>query len=363
MPRSKLNCLTIASFVVAGAVLSSGGVAYAAAAKPMPEFEVDAAWPHMPANMRFGDVSSISIDAEDNAFVLTRPRTLSDEDYPMRAPPVTVFDSDGNYLRGWGGDGAGYEWPQREHGIMIDSKGFVWLGGNACPEMGLPRLEPVADDMLLKFTRAGEFVMQIGHSNMSRGNADTMNVHRAADTQYVEATNELFVADGYGNHRVIVFDADTGAFKRMWGAYGRPPEDDDHCEIVRYQEFSEPGRPQFSIVHSIRVRNDGMVFVGDRENRRIQKFDSEGNYISQLTMGDAAFAGDMAFSPDQSLLYSGHGGGIAVVDPDTMEFIGQIEPEGIVGGGHHLQTDSHGNIYIAATGDGMQRLLFKGHAD
>lgn len=360
MLRTNLVHTLCVSFVIAGGAAFSVAEAQAASDKPMPIFEVDAAWPHKPQDIRFGDVSSISIDAEDNAFVLTRPRTLNDEDYPMRAPPVTVFDPDGNYLRGWGGEGDGYEWPQREHGIMIDSKGFVWLGGNACPTMGYRRLLPVADDQLLKFTRDGTFVMQIGHSNRSGGNADTANLHRPADSQYVEASNELFVADGYGNHRVIVFDADTGAFKRMWGAFGREPVDDDHCDIIRYNEFSEPGRPQFSIVHSLRVGNDGMVYVGDRENRRIQKFDSEGHFITQLTMGDVTFAGDMAFSPDQDLLYVGYGNAIAVIDPETLSYIGKIDPPGIIGGGHHLQTDSRGNIYIAATTSGMQRLLFKG---
>ncbi len=204
------------------------------------------------------------------------------------------------------------------------------------------------------------FVMQIGNSDRSGGNADTDNLHRPADAQYVEATNELFVADGYGNHRVIVFDADTGAYKRMWGAFGNAPEDEDSCAVIRYDDFSEPGRPQFSIVHSIRVGSDGMVYVGDRENRRIQKFDSEGNYITQLTMGAASFAGGMAFSPDQSLLYASFGEEIAVVDPQAMEFLGTIAPQGLSNGGHHLQTDSQGNLYVAQTGAGMQRLLFKG---
>ena len=138
----------------------------------------------------------------------------------------------GNYIKAWGGDGNGYEWPEREHGIYIDYKGFVWLGGNTCPTNGLPGLKPVADDQLLKFTQDGKFVMQIGRSNQSKGNADTQNLHRPADEWVYPPTNELFVADGYGNHRVAVFDADTGAFKRMWGAFGNKPMDDDHCEIV-----------------------------------------------------------------------------------------------------------------------------------
>ena len=363
MSRSAFVESLVVSLVAAAAPALWAIDAQAADAKSMPIFEVDEAWPHMPANMKFGDVSSIALDDMDNAFVLTRPRTLSPEDAGQAAPPVTIFDAEGNYLSGWGGDAPGYEWPQREHGILVDAKGFVWLGGNSCPTNGFPGLLPVADDQLLKFDRDGHFVLQIGHSNQSGGNSDTDNLHRPADAQYVEATNELIVADGYGNHRVAVFDADSGAFKRMWGAFGSEPVDEDSCAVIRYEEFSDPGRQQFSIVHAIRVADDGMVYVADRENRRVQKFTSDGTFIKQLTMGDGAFARNLAFSPDQQLLYVGADTGIAVIDPETLEYIGIIQPEGIVSSGHHIQTDSEGNLYIAATPLGMQRLTFMGMAD
>jgi DNA-binding beta-propeller fold protein YncE len=363
MSRNVFVGTLAASLMLAGAAVLAADDAQAAAPKSMPIFEVDTAWPQMPANMKFGDVSSIAIDDADKAFVLTRPRTLSDEDFAMAAPPVTIFDASGNYLGGWGGDAPSYEWPQREHGILVDSKGFVWLGGNSCPTNGFARLLPVADDQLLKFDREGNFVLQIGYSNQSGGNADTENLHRPADAQYVEATNELFVADGYGNHRIAVFDADSGAFKRMWGAYGNQPIDDDSCDVIRYQEFSDPGRPQFSIAHSIRVSDAGMVYLADRENRRVQMFDTEGDFISQVMRTDANFARNLAFSPDQQLLYVGYGDGIAVVDAESMEYMGIIEPDGIVSSGHHIETDSKGNLYIAATPLGMQRLTFKGMAD
>jgi len=359
MTRSNLaRTVLLASFVFASAQ-SALSVAPAAAA-PMPIFEVDKAWPAKPAGMKFGDVSSIALDAKDNAWVLTRPRTLKPEEKGSAAPPVTIFDASGKYVRGWGGDGAGYEWPEREHGILVDSKGFIWLGGNSCPENGLPGLRPVTDDQLLKFTPEGKFVLQIGKSSASKGNADTNNLHRPADAQYVQASNELFVADGYGNHRVAVFDADSGKFKRMWGAFGNKPVDAYSCEVVSYKEFKEPGPQQFSIVHAIRVAKDGMVYVADRENRRVQMFDSNGKFIKQLMKGDAIFARDLAFSPDQKFLYVGYNKGIAVVDAKTLDYVGTIQPPGILGAGHHIQTDSKGNIYIAQTSAGMQRLLYKG---
>src|SRR6266849_10640244 len=139
-------------------------------ARSLPTFEVDSAWPKVPAKWKLGDASSMAIDAQDNVWVLHRPRTLKPEQAAMAAPPVIVFDGAGNYIKAWGGDGHCYEWPQREHGIHIDAKGFVWIGGNNCPTNGLRGLKPVADDQLLKFTQDGKFVMQIGHSNQSKGN-------------------------------------------------------------------------------------------------------------------------------------------------------------------------------------------------
>ena len=308
-----------------------------------------------PAKWKLGDASSIAIDAQGKVWVLHRPRTL---------PPIRRWPR----RRSWcsmrrhhpGGDGNGYQWPEREHGILIDSKGFVWLGGNSCPENGLPGLRPVTDDQLLKFTQDGKFVMQIGKSSASKGNADTANFHRPADAQYFPATNELFVADGYGNHRVIVVDADTGRFKRMWGAFGNKPVDDYSCAVVSYKEFKEPGPQNFSIVHAIRISKDGTVYVADRENRRVQMFDKDGKFIKQLMKGDAIFARDLAFSPDEQFLYVGYNKGIAVVDRKTLDYLGTIQPPGTLGAGHHIQTDSKGNIYIAQTSSGMQRLTYKG---
>ena len=330
----------------------------------LPIFEVDRAWPKVPAKWRLGDASSIAIDAQDHVWVLHRPRTLKPEESANAAPPVIVFDTAGNYIKAWGGAGNGYEWPEREHGIHIDYKGFVWIGGNNCPTNGLPGLKPVADDQLLKFTQDGKFVMQIGHSNQSKGNADTRNLHRPADVSVYPQTNELFVADGYGNHRIAVFDADTGAFKRMWGAFGESPRDDDHCQIVAQSSFSDPGPNQFSIVHAIRVAKDGTVYVADREYRRVQMFTRDGKFQKQLVRTDVPFARDLALSPDagQQFLYVGGGKGIVILDRKTLAIVGSIEPPDIIGPGHHIAVDSKGNLYIAQTTAGLQKLAFKGMA-
>src|ERR1019366_1265955 len=172
---------TYISWAVLISLAGMAGEAAGPANRSLPVFEVDRTWPKVPAQWKLGDASSIAIDAQDNVWVLHRARTLKPEQAAMAAPPVIVFDTAGNYIKAWGGAGKGYEWPEREHGIHIDYKGFVWLGGNPCPTNGLPGLKPVADDQLLKFTQDGRFVMQIGHSNQSKGNADTANLHRPAD--------------------------------------------------------------------------------------------------------------------------------------------------------------------------------------
>src|SRR5215831_12863201 len=361
MKRKFMNGIVLGALVAAlsGWMLAP---APAQAQRSLPTFEVDKGWPKVPANMKIGDVSSIAVDAQDNIWTLNRPRTLKDADKAMAAKPIVIFKSTGEFVRQWGGDGQGYQWPEREHGILIDSKGFVWLGGNSCPENGLPGLRPVTDDQLLKFTQDGKFVMQIGKSSSSKGNADTENLHRPADAQYYAPANELFVADGYGNHRVIVFDADTGKFKRMWGAFGNKPVDDDHCQIVTQSSFSDPGPPQLSIVHAIRVANDGTVYIADREYRRVQMFTKEGKFVKQLARTDIPFARDLALSPDaaEQFLYVGGGNGIFILDRKTLQIVGNIQPPGIIGAGHQIAVDSKGNIYIAQTTAGLQKLTFKG---
>lgn len=155
---------------------------------------MDPAWPKIPNNWQFGQVSSVSIDAQDNVWILQRPDTLQADEKPRAAPPLVEFDSKGNFIQGWGGPGPGYEWPSSEHGVYVDPKGYVWIGGNGAK-----------DNQILKFTKAGKFILQIGRAGQSKGNADTQNLNRPADTFLYAKTNELFVADGYGNRRVIVF--------------------------------------------------------------------------------------------------------------------------------------------------------------
>ena len=173
----------------------------------------------------------------------------------------------------------------------------------------------------------------------------------------------MFVADGYGNHRIAVFDADTGSFKRMWGAFGNVPVDLDQCPNVTLDSVPDgPGPGQFSIVHAIRVSSDGMVYVADRENRRVQVFTLEGEYVDQIVSGSSSFARNLALShdPEQRFLYVGGGSGIMVLDRRALDIVTTIEGDDMLGTGHHIETDSQGNLYIAATGNGYQKLVFTG---
>jgi hypothetical protein len=189
---------------------------------------------------------------------------------------------------------------------------------------------------------------------------------RVAKISFDYKANEAFLADGYGNHRVAVFDAETGQFKRMWGAFAAKPLDNDECPPPSLKSVPEGRGPdQFSIVHAIRVANDGTVYVADRENRRVQMFTADGKFLKQLIRAEAPFARDLALSPDpeQQLLYVGGGSDIVVLNRKTLEIVTRVESPGMVGGGHHIATDSKGNLYVAATARGLQKLTFKGWAE
>ena len=200
------------------ASLGQGPAALAAAAQDggVPAFEVDPSWPSIPNDWVLGQVSSVTVGPDDRIWVLHRPRTVG-EDQGTAAPSVLAFEQDGTFVRAWGGPADGYDWPANEHGIHVAPDGNVWIGGNSA--------QPESDDMLLKFTPEGELLLQIGGRARSSGNDDTVNPMRPAESFVHAATNEVFVADGYGNRRVIVFDADTGEYKRMWGAFANTPLD------------------------------------------------------------------------------------------------------------------------------------------
>src|SRR5262245_57011354 len=216
------RAVALVMFVALGLGIVSVSAQRGTAQTMMPTFEVDAMWPRLPNNWVLGQVPGIAVDRRDHVWILHRPRTVADDLKGRAAPPVLEFDENGKFVAAWGGPGAGFDWPDSEHGIFVDYKDNVWIGGSSPTSTSLTRR---SDDMLLKFSTSGMFRLQIGGPDKSGGNADTRSVNKPADAFVYAKTNELYVADGYGNRRVIVFDADTGAFKRMWGAFGNAPQD------------------------------------------------------------------------------------------------------------------------------------------
>jgi hypothetical protein len=347
----------------------------------MPVFEADPSWPKLPNSWVVGVVSSVAVDRQDHVWILHRPRTVQEGLKDRSAPPVLEFDADGRFVNAWGGSAQGYDWPDNEHGITPDSKDNVWIGGSGATSTPAPR----SDDMLLKFTNRGKFLMQIGARTQNHGNADTKNVNRPADAFFYSKTNEIFVADGYGNRRVVVFDADSGAFKRMWGAFGNVAEDappppargtgGGRGQAAAVLDTEGPGSQQFSSpVHSVKISNDDLVYVADRPNRRIQVFTPAGKYVTQAFINRGGpsngSAAGLAFSPDpqQQFLYVADYGNshVLVLNRKTLQvlyqFGGLSAKPGDFRGPHHIAVDSKGNLYVAevAPGNRAQKFLFKG---
>lgn len=358
-----------------------------------PVFELDKSWPKVPAGWTAGAaVTAVSVDAQGHIWLLTRPRNLPKGLAKSAVPPAVMeFDGAGNFVQGWGGEsGPGYTWPVNEHGLSVDSKGFVWIVGNHDTSTTNPDnaakdgARPPNDSQVLKFTKAGKFVMAIGKPGLI-GSNKTEVLRGATTPLYYEKTNELFVTDGYGNARVIVFDADSGKFKRMWGAYGKPPLDQAD-RPARSQPAASPWRAvsevlqQFqSPVHDVKISNDGLVYVADRGNRRVQVFTPEGKFIAEQFVGlDSPYplqARSIAFSPDQRFLYVGGTPATYILNRRTLEVLGtaaigsgsQDHPAG-----HNIGVDHAGNLYllqVETTGldgktpnsFGAVRLTFKGY--
>ena len=333
-----------------------------------PKYRVDATWPQpLPNNWILGQVSGIATDANDHVWVLQRPLSLTDDERGasltppqskccVAAPPVLEFDGAGRLLRSWGGAGAGYNWPQNEHGIHVDGAGYVWVTGNG-----------ENDGQVLKFTSDGRFVLQIGKVGPQTGNADTTRLGQPAGVEVDLPANEVYIADGYYNKRVIVFDATTGAFKRLWGAYGKPPSDANKPNVRRTApptaaQLTEFGNP----VHCVRVARDGLVYVCDRLNNRIQVFQKDGKYLKEFsveptTSGNGS-AWDIVLSrdPQQQWLYlaDGRNNQVSILSRLTGERVGLIGRPGRYAGEFHwvhdMAIDSRDNLYLGEVDTGKR---------
>ncbi len=336
-----------------------------------PEFKLDAAWPkQLPNNWILGQIGGMTVDAQDHIWVFQRPRSLNEADRgatltPKRskccapAPSVMEFDAEGNVVSSWGGPGHHPEWPNIEHGIMVDANNQIWLTGSGDK-----------DGSLLKFTRDGKFLAKFGRQGPTAGSADNTALGGTASIVLDTQANELFMSDGYFNHRLIVLDANTLGFKRMWGAYGKPPQDIKPAP-ANYNPMAE----QFTNpVHCVKIANDGLVYVCDRTNLRIQVFQKNGTFVKQFairpeTRGTGS-AYDLAFWPDRNQTYMIIADGadneaVVVRRSDGVEvgFFGHYGKQaGQFHNIHQIVSDSKGNIYTGEVDVGMRIQKFTPNA-
>ena len=348
----------------------------------IPAFEYDPTWPKpLPHNWLTGNIGAMTIDSQNHIWVVQRPGSTTDlsERYGLEglgeccfpAPPVMEFDPEGNLIQAWGpihddqgellgdqvwGPHPDVAWPLNEHGIFVDHKDTVWVVNQRDPSQ------------LMRFTRDGTFLMRIGQEEATSSN-DPVNLAGPTGIVVDAGTNEVFVADGYRNRRVVVFDADTGLYKRHWGAYGKQPPDESPVEGP-YDPNVRSG--QFTTVHCLVMSDDGLVYVCDRANNRIQVFQKDGTFVQEAVIAKSKGFGAVhaiSLSPEseQRFLYVGDGANkkVWILRRETLETVGSFGHGGRGGGEflvvHALAVDAQGNVYVGETANNrVQKFRFVG---
>jgi hypothetical protein len=362
----------VAGLGVAQALLQRAAEAQGATVQA-PIYEVDPLWPKpLPNNWLLGWTIGAWVDEQDNVWIIHRGagglhnnERGAELNPPIAeccrtAPPILVFDPAGNLVRSWGGPGPGYEWPESNHGVHVDYKGNVWIGGNG-----------QKDAQILKFTKDGKFLLQVGHFGKNGGSNDPDNFGRVAKIWVDPTTNEAYIADGYGNKRVAVIDADNGKMKRYWGAYGNKPDD---TNLGPYDPAAAPAQQFRNPVHCVERANDGLVYVCDRANDRLQVFRPDGTFVKEAfyaknTRGSGS-VWDIVFSKDPEqkfmMLADGQNERVRIIVRDTLEEIASFgdggRQPGQFYGVHSIASDSKGNLYTTETYEGkrVQKFVYKG---
>ena len=338
-----------------------------------PLFEVDPLWPKpLPNHWLLGSTIGAAVDSRDHVWIVHRGNLALDEqpaaaDPPRAAeccfpaPPILEFDGEGNLVQSWGGPGEGYDWPQSNHGIVVDHMDNVWIGGNGG-----------TDSHALKFTRAGEFLLQVGEAGHAQPNSNAEDhFSRVAKLMFDGEANEIYLADGYGNKRIAVLDATTGDLKRFWGAYGNVPNDD---RIPAYVPGETPPQQFRSPIHCANPTPDGLVYGCDRATNRIQVFQKDGTFVEETWMETSTLGAgavwDLTFSPDpdQTFIYVADGMNerVHVLRREGLEYIYNFGDGGRYPGQffgtHSIVTDSQGNIFTTETYEGkrVQKHVYRG---
>jgi hypothetical protein len=362
--RQRLATLAI------GTVVFLAFIPRTAPAQEMPKYKVEASWPkELPNNWILGQVGGMAVDRHDHIWVLQRPGSNTADELGaspatqrsqccMAAPPVLVFDAQGNLLQSWGGPGEGYNWPILEHGIYVDKDDHVWISGSG-----------ITDRHILKFKSNGQLVMQIGHPSADVPDSSRTDIlGRPAGMDVDTEAHEVYIADGYMNKRVVVYDSDSGAFKRLWGAYGNMPNDSNPGPY----DPATPADQQFrNPVHCVHLSRDGLVYVCDRVNDRLQVFTKQGKFAKEFlvrpqTLG-AGSVWQFAFSIDEKqkflLLADGENNVIWTLRREDGAVLGQTGHNGRNAGQfhwvHQVVSDSQGNLYTGEvdTGKRIQKFV------
>lgn len=336
-----------------------------------PVFRVDASWPQeLPNNWILGPITSVFVDTRDHVWITHLPETLTPEeaaavqDPPIGeccvpAPVVIELDPAGAVVQAWG-DPATQDvsvFPRNAHGLFVDHDEHVWIG-------------TYRHHRVMKFTRSGEHLATLGEYDATGGSDDAVLLGGPAGVWVDPETNEVFVADGYRNRRVVVFDGETGEYLRHWGAYGEPPDDEAEYDYAARTAESPPP-PQFSTVHGLVGSADGLIYVADRRGNRIQVFRQDGAFATEKTVAPLTRASGSAFvvalSPDeeQRWLYLADGTNhkVWVLRRSELEIVGAFGRGGRQAGQfirpHGMDVDSQGNIYVgeASTGRRVQKFV------
>ncbi len=341
----------------------------------VPRYEVDPTFPKpMPNGWYQGMTIGADMDSQDHLWVIHRPGLSVSENAGelktgsccFTAPPILEFDQQGNLLRHFGGPGPGYDWPNSNHGINIALNGNLWIGGNGGGSGAVK-----TDGQILEFTMDGKFVRALGKKADPDSN-DTTHFGGVATMSFDRANNEVYVADGYFNKRVVVLDGTTGAIKRYWGAYGEKPDDVD---LGRYNPDAPPAKQFRTPVHCAAYSPVAqLVYVCDRGNDRIQVFTREGKFVKEKpvepkTLGTGSTY-EIIFSkdPQQKYLFLSDGANmkIWIMDRDSLETLTSFGTGGKYPGQfyaiHSIVMDSKSNLYTTETFDGrrIQRFMYKG---
>ena len=358
--RFTLACAALVGTACTPATQDDAGTA------SVPVFVADTTWPaDLPPHWVFGPGTGIHVDDRDHAWLLHRPERITDEDMQAardptipgcceKAPPLLEIGPDGSLLATYGSIERSEDWPYFPHGVFVDHADFLWVGN-------------APHHTIMKLTQEGGHLFTIGEFDRTGGSYDPDLLGGAADFWVDPETDELFVADGYVNRRIVVFDAEDGSFLRQWGAYGSQPNDD-----FVFDSTATDLPPQFNLVHGITGADDGLVYVADATTSRLQVFTKDGTFVDETSIDGRSLPARitgvaLSRDPTQRWLYvaDGRDDKVWILRRADLAVVGEFGSSGAAPGQfgrpHNIATDSQGNLYVAEAHPGrrFQRFILQ----